>query len=152
MKFEEHDFAGVHEHLEQLPGSTMTNMMQEQFPVLGSSAVEDKETSRVFKTPSNNSNINSNNNNQSSTSSTHSNNNNNSTGSSNEDMLADKLTPHALLCKSRIFLMQALTLYWTSGLNTLKGSRIGSLHSSAWYLLLSSIIIIIILIRSILSF
>ena len=129
MKFEEHDFAGVHEQLEQLPGSTMTNMMQEQFPVLGSSAAEDKETSRVVKTP-NNSSSNNNSNNQSS-SSAH-NNNNGGTGN-NEDMLADKLTPHALLCKSRIYLMQALTLYWTSGLNTLKGSRIGSLHSSAWF-------------------
>ena len=132
MKFEEHDFAGVHEQLEQLPGSTMTNMMQEQFPVLGSSAAEDKEPNRVVKTPSsNNNNNNSSNNNQSSTSSTH--NSNSNTGSTNEDMLADKLTPHALLCKSRIFLMQALTLYWTSGLNTLKGSRIGSLHSSSWF-------------------
>ena len=128
MKFEEHDFAGVHEQLEQLPGSTMTNMMQEQFPVLGSSATEEKDSNRVVKTPNNNSNSSSSSNNQSSSSTF-----NNSTGIK-EDMLADKLTPHALLCKSRIFLMQALTLYWTSGLNTLKGSRIGSLHSSAWYL------------------
>ena len=111
MKFEEHDFAGVHEQLEQIPGSKMGNMMQEQFPVLG--AVKEEKDNRVVKT-------------------THHNNTNSSAAGSKEDLLADKLTPHALLCKSRIFLMQALTLYWTSGLNTLKGSRIGSLHSSAW--------------------
>lgn len=35
MKFEEHDFAGVHEQLELLPGATMSNILQEQFPVLG---------------------------------------------------------------------------------------------------------------------
>ncbi|XP_066926510.1 serine/threonine-protein kinase SMG1-like [Clytia hemisphaerica] len=105
MKFEEHDFAGVHEQLEQIPGSTMGNMMQEQFPVLG--AVKEEKDNRVVKTTQ-------------------------SAAGSKEDLLADKLTPHALLCKSRIFLMQALTLYWTSGLNTLKGSRIGSLHSSSW--------------------
>ena len=127
MKFEEHDFAGVHEQLEQLPGSTMTNMMQEQFPVLGA-VIEEKENPRVVKTSGSNIN-NASSNNSNVQSSTTTNNNSNTT---KEDLLADKLTPNALLCKSRIYLMQALTLYWTSGLNTLKGSRIGSLHSSSW--------------------
>lgn len=102
MKFEEHDFAGVHEQLENIPGATMTNMLQEQFPVLGT--VKEEKDSRTSKEQM-----------------------------VEDNVLDDKLTPQAMLCKSRIYLMQALTLYWTSGLNTLKGSRVGSLHSSAWY-------------------
>jgi len=112
MKFEEHDFAGVHEQLEQLPGATMTNMMQEQFPVLG--AVKEEKENKMLKVGGAGGGS------------------GGGGSSSKEDLLADKFTPQAMLCKSRIFLMQALTLYWTSGLNTLKGSRIGSLHSSAW--------------------
>ena len=100
MKFEEHDFAGVHEQLEMIPGATMSSILQEQFPVLGTI----KEDTRKQVEEQN-----------------------------NLSLLAENLTPQALLCQSRIFLMQALTLYWTSGLNTLKGSRVGSLHSSVWY-------------------
>ncbi|XP_065681003.1 serine/threonine-protein kinase SMG1 isoform X2 [Hydra vulgaris] len=104
MKFEDHDFAGVHEQLEMIPGATMSNMLQEQFPVLGTVKEEKGYQS----------------------------NSKNDDDTNNLFMMADGMSPQAMLCQSRIFLMQALTLYWTSGLNTLKGSRVGSLHSSAW--------------------
>lgn len=106
MKFEEHDFAAVHEQLEMIPGATVSNILQEQFPVLGT--VKEEKDSRMNKYTQESS-------------------------SPSSSSLADSLTPQAMLCQSRIYLMQALTLYWTSGLNTLKGSRVGSLHSSAWY-------------------
>lgn len=105
MKFEEHDFAAVHEQLEMIPGATVSNILQEQFPVLGT--VKEEKDSRLNKYTQESS-------------------------SPSSSSLADSLTPQAMLCQSRIYLMQALTLYWTSGLNTLKGSRVGSLHSSAW--------------------
>lgn len=123
MKFEEHDFAGVHEQLEMIPGATMTSMLQEQFPVLGT-VKGDKENNPRGSTSS--SSLSS-----SSAKESH------VTAEDSSKVLDDKLTPQAMLCKSRIYLMQALTLYWTSGLNTLKGSRIGSLHSSSWYVYLS---------------
>ena len=104
MKFEDHDFAGVHEQLDMIPGATMSNMLQEQFPVLGT-VKEDKAYQSSSKIDDDASSL---------------------------FMMADGMSPQAMLCQSRIFLMQALTLYWTSGLNTLKGSRVGSLHSSVW--------------------
>ena len=107
MKFEEHDFAGVHEQLEQLPGATMSSILQEQFPVLGTEKEPKVSSKNIKHTSDENEN-------------------------SNISTFSDKATPQAMLCQSRIYLMQALTLYWTSGLNTLKGSRVGSLHSTAW--------------------
>ena len=103
MKFEEHDFAGVHEQLELIPGATMSSIMQEQFPVLG--AIKDDREMKTSKRDEEQYTI---------------------------SLLAENYTPQSLLCQSRLYMMQALTLYWTSGLNTLKGSRVGSLHSSAW--------------------
>lgn len=100
MKFEENDFAGVHEQLDMIPGATMSNIMQEQFPVLG--AVKEEKDIDLKHIDG------------------------------GKNFLVDNLTPQGMLYQSHVYLMQALTLYWTSGLNTLKGSGVGSLHSSAW--------------------
>ncbi len=105
MRFEDNDFPGVREELELIPGATISNILQEQFPVLGtikdekdskSTTSKDRDPGSMFTSPE------------------------------------DSWKPSVLLTKSQIYLMQALTLYWTSGLNTLKGSRVGSLHSTSW--------------------
>ncbi len=105
MKFEDNDFPGVREQLELIPGATISNILQEQFPVLGtikddrdpkSSNAKDSEPGSLLTSG------------------------------------GDSWKPSVLLRQSQIYLMQALTLYWNSGLNTLKGSRVGSLHSTSW--------------------
>lgn len=105
MKFEENDFPGVREQLELIPGATISNILQEQFPVLGTvkeerdlrtGAGKDRENTNLLLSPE-----------------------------------ASWLPPE-LAMQSQLYLLQALTLYWTSGLNTLKGSRTGSLHSTSW--------------------
>ena len=111
MKFEENDFPGVREQLELIPGATISTILQEQFPVLGTVKEERDQRS-----------------------------------SSNKDR--DNLNllqfreaswlPEELAMKSQLYLLQALTLYWTSGLNTLKGSRTGSLHSTSWQVTIHS--------------
>ena len=105
VKFEDNDFHGVREQLELIPGATISNILQEQFPVLGTvkdekdpkpSVGKDSETGSIFTSSDN------------------------------------SWKPSVFLTQSQVYLMQAVTLYWTSGLNTLKGSRAGSLHSSSW--------------------
>ena len=105
MKFEDNDFPGVREQLELIPGATISNILQEQFPVLGT--VKDEKDPKTS--------------------------NGKESDSSNGVSSYDTWKPSNLVTQSQMYLMQALTLYWTSGLNTLKGSRIGSLHSTSWY-------------------
>ena len=104
-KFEEHDFSGVREQLELIPGATISNIVQEQFPVLGA-AKEEKEQKSSPREEVDAMDL--------------------------RAQLEESWRPSALLTRSQIYLMRALTLYWTSGLNTLKGSRVGSLHSTSW--------------------
>ena len=105
MKFEENDFPGVREQLELIPGATISSILQEQFPVLGAIKEEKDQRTTIGKERE------------------------------NTALLTNpsaSWSPPELAIKSQLYLLQALTLYWTSGLNTLKGSRSDSLHSTSW--------------------
>ena len=105
MKFEENDFPGVREQLELIPGATISSILQEQFPVLGA-VKEDKDQKIVLGTESEK--------------------------TSTVVCPEASCSPPELARQSQLYLLQALTFYWTSGLNTLRGSRTGSLHSTSW--------------------
>lgn len=105
MRFEENDFPGVREQLELIPGATISSILQEQFPVLGTVKEEKDQKTAVGV---------------------------------EHDSTKLVISPEASwspsepTMQSQLYLLQALTLYWTSGLNTLKGSRSSTLHSTSW--------------------
>eukprot|EP00795_Rhopilema_esculentum_P008911 gene8911-16536_t len=104
-KFDDNDFPGVREQLELIPGATISNVLQEQFPVLGT-VHEEKDHSVASKKENDSKSV--------------------------LRLGVGSWKARELMMQSKLYLLQALTLYWSSGLNTLKGRRSDSLHSTSW--------------------